>query len=371
MFSTIIIFVLILGLLVFVHELGHFIAAKKAGAKIEEFGFGFPPRLYGFKKGETIYSINLIPLGGFVKILGEDGENKKDPRSFGAQRFLAKIGILSAGVTMNVLLAMLLLMIAFKIGIPTAIFEGESDQGMRDTKIQIVEISPDSPAAGVGLKVGDQILKAGFEDIETISELQEIINRNKGVETEVLVKASGEEKKFLITPRNDYPENEGPLGVGLVKTGIISYPFFESIWRGFVATFSLGLTIILAFTEIIKNLLTGQKVGMDVAGPVGIAVMTNQAAKMGLVYLIQFTALLSVNLAIINFLPLPALDGGRVMLLIVEKIRRKPLNQKIERTIHTAGFVALILLMIVVTFRDIFKFKDVFARLWEGIMNLF
>lgn len=371
MITTILIFIFILGLLVFVHELGHFLAAKKAGVKVEEFGFGFPPRLFGFKKGETTYSINWIPLGGFVKILGEDGVSKKDPRSFASQKFLKKIIILAAGVTMNVVLAAVILIIGFKIGLPLALTDDQNNVQFRDPKIQIYQIAPDSPAEQANLKVGDQIIKINGEEPANISTVQNIIKERAGQEVTLKLLSGGENKDLKVIPRVNPPATEGHLGIGLVKTGIVSYSFGQSIVKGVTSVFTLTLTIILAFAEIIKNLVLGEKVALEVAGPVGIAVMTNQAAKMGFVYLLQFTALLSLNLAIINILPLPALDGGRIFFALIEKIRKKPLNQRFEQTVHTIGFSLLILLMAVVTFRDIVKFKDIFINLWQKITHLF
>ncbi|MBU1119068.1 RIP metalloprotease RseP [Patescibacteria group bacterium] len=369
--TTIIIFVLILGLLVLVHELGHFIVAKKAGAKIEEFGIGFPPRLFSVKKGETRYSLNLIPLGGFVKILGEDGDDKKDPRSFASLKYWKKVLVLIAGVSMNMVLAAVLLSIGFKIGLPTAISDDYQNGELRDPKVQVLEVTDGSPAKENDIQIGDQILTISGHEIQTVTDVQQYINENKGVETTVTLKRGDKILDKTLTPRTEYPEDEGATGVALVRTAIVSYPFFESIWKGIVATLSLTITIVVTFAEIIKNLLVGEKASLDVAGPVGIAVMTNQAAKMGIPYLLQFTALLSVNLAIINILPIPALDGGRLLFATVEKIRRKPMNKKTENMVHLIGFTVLMLLMVVVTFRDVIKFKDIFFNFWESIKGIF
>ncbi|MEW6407205.1 MAG: RIP metalloprotease RseP [Patescibacteria group bacterium] len=365
MILTIIVFLIILGLLIFVHEFGHFISAKKAGIKVEEFGFGFPPRLFGIKRGETIYSINWIPLGGFVKIYGEDGKGKEDKKSFASRHIWQRAIILTAGVAMNFVLAALLLSIGFKLGLPQ-VLEGD-EKNIKEVKIQLTQIVKNSPADRAGLKVGDEIIALNGKQIENIEEFQKLTKKKAGKEIILQIKRLDERNEIKITPRRHPPENEGALGVALAKTAIISYPWYEALWRGITMTFSITILIIVTFYEIIKNLILGQPLAAELAGPVGIAVLTHQATKMGFVYVLQFTALLSINLAIINILPFPALDGGRLLFLAIEKIRKKPVDQKIENLIHTIGFALLILLMVFVTFRDVTKFKDLFINLWNKI----
>lgn len=372
MIVTILTFLLVLGLLVFVHELGHFLAAKKAGAKVEEFGIGFPPRLFGIKKGETMYSINWVPLGGFVKILGEDGENKDDPQSFASQKFIWKVIILIAGVTMNFLLAIVLLAVGFMYGLPQPVDADLGDSAkIRDVKVTVYPAGSETPAAAAGINQGDQIKKVNAVEISEVQQLVDEINANKGKETTFLIGRGSEDLEVTATPRENPPEGEGSLGIVPVKTGIVSYPFFESIWKGVIAAFGLTYAIIVGFADLIGRLFSGSGAGADLAGPVGIAAMTGQAAKLGFAYVLQLTVLLSINLAILNILPFPALDGGRLLLVIVEKIRKKPLNQKLEHMIHAGGFIFLILVMLVVTFRDVWKFRDSFINLWNSFTGLF
>ncbi len=372
MLLSIVTFILVLGLLVFIHELGHFLAAKKAGAKVEEFGLGFPPKIFGIKKGETEYTINWIPLGGFVKILGEDGENKKDPQSFASQKFHWKVIILIAGVTMNFLLAIVLLSIGFMWGLPQPV---EGDLGetarIRDVKVAVYPVGEDTPAALAGIKQGDEVVAINGIEISEVDQLVDVINEHKGEETAFSILRGSEELEITATPRENPPEGEGSLGIYPVKTGSVSYPFFESIWRGIKTTFALTGAIVVGFVDILRNLFAGKGTGADLAGPVGIAAMTGQAAKLGFGYVIQLTVLLSINLAILNILPFPALDGGRLLLVIVERIRNKPLNQRLEYIIHASGFIFLLLLMLVVTFRDVWKFRDVFTNIWNSLTALF
>ncbi len=365
MFTTIIAFILILGLLILVHEFGHFIVAKKSGAKVEEFGLGFPPRLFGVRKGETLYSLNLFPIGGFVKIHGEEGkpagDKNKDPdadRAFYNKPASIRAAILVAGVTMNLVLAIFLLGLGHWIGLPTAIEESEVNK-YDGVKVQITQIAENSPAQAVDLKIGDQVKKMETDgqilEIGSVSDIQNFVERYQGENINVIIqRGSGMIEKEMV-PRINFPDNEGPLGIGLVNTAIVSYPWYESLIKGFVKTFQLFGLIIVVFADIIWNIFTTGQVGVDIAGPVGIFNLTGQAAQLGFIYLLQLTAIISINLAIINILPFPALDGGRLLFLAIEKIKGSPVNQKIEGIAHTAGFFFLILLMIAITWRDIVR----------------
>ncbi|MBT5338030.1 RIP metalloprotease RseP [Candidatus Falkowbacteria bacterium] len=383
---TLIVFIIILGVMVFFHELGHFWTARKLGVKCDEFGFGFPPRIFGWRKvngkrkffwgnkateeiksDDTIYSMNWIPLGGFVKIKGEDGESKADPDSFGGKKAWKRATILSAGVTMNVILAAVCLIIAFMIGAPQVIDGDLAQAHIQNPKVQIMSILEDSPAEEIGLKMGDVVLSINGEKFTEVQAVQDYIDQNEEEPLNFTIKRLDEEMEFTVSAVEIEELSEKAVGIGLAKTGTVSYPWYQSIWLGIKATIIMFVQIIVAFYTVIKNAIVGQPLGIDVAGPVGIAVMTGQVARMGFVYILQFTALLSLNLAIINFLPLPALDGGRVLFLIVEKLRGKPIKQKTEQIVHAAGFAFLMLLVVVVTGRDLLRFKDFFITLWEKI----
>ena len=383
---TLLVFIIILGVMVFFHELGHFWTARKMGVKCDEFGFGFPPRIFGWRKvngkrkffwgnkdteeiksDDTIYSMNWIPLGGFVKIKGEDGESKVDPDSFGSKKAWKRAAILSAGVTMNVILAAVCLIIAFMIGAPQVI-DGDLEQAhIQNPKVQIMTVLKDSPAEESGLKMGDVLLGINGESFTEVQAVQDYIDQNEEEPLNFAIKRLDEEMEFTVTAIEIEELSQKAVGIGLAKTGTVSYPWYQSIWLGIRATAVMFVQIILAFYTVIKNAIVGQPLGIDVAGPVGIAVMTGQVARMGFVYILQFTALLSLNLAIINFLPLPALDGGRVLFLIIEKLRGKPIKQKTEQIVHAAGFAFLMLLVVVVTGRDLMRFKEFFITLWQKI----
>lgn len=376
--TTIILFLLILGVIVFVHELGHFMMAKLYGVKVEEFALGFPPRIFSFKKGETEYSLNAVPLGGYCKIVGEDGEDKDNPRSFGSKSIGKRFLILSAGVIMNFALAFVIFSAIFMAGFPQnvtneslSIIKSENSQGsseankviqmegaksVRDVKIQISEVKKDTPADEAGLEAGDTIVKAGEKEIKSIEDLQGYTEENLGEPVVLSIVRGKENITKEITPRVEYPDGEGAMGVSLVKTAVVSYAPLEAIRKGYEYTVHLTIFIIMAFATIIWGLVTTGKTAADVSGPIGIAVMTQQAASMGFITVLNFTALISVNLAIINALPFPALDGGRLLFLMVEKIKGSPINQRWEAKANNVGFALLMLLMLVVTFKDIAKF---------------
>lgn len=366
---TIIIFILILGLLVFVHELGHFIMAKRAGMDVEEFGFGFPPRIFGVRKGGTLYSFNWIPLGGFVKIVGEDGSDTEDPKSFAHKSFGARFSVLIAGVTMNFILAWVLISLGLGLGLPTAIGDPAdlpASATVKDVNVSIIEINPNTPADQAGFRIGDSITHINGEQILSIEQTSSLASANAGSETVYTIKRGGDVFERTVVPRVEHPNEEGPIGISVSSVARVSYPWHETLPRGLIATLNLVIAILSAFGSIIGRLFSGMGVSADLAGPVGIAVLTRDVAQLGFIYLVQFTAVLSVNLAIINAVPFPALDGGRIFFLLIEKVRGKKMKVSSEQIANTAGFVFLLLLMVLVTVKDFGRFNII-----ERIVNLF
>ena len=356
---TAIIFIIIIGILVFVHEFGHFVMAKRAGMKVEEFGFGFPPRIFGIKKGETIYSLNWIPFGGFVKIFGESGEGEDSPRSFVSKSIWARSKVIVAGVVMNIILAAVLLGFGNIFGLRTAIPEDPSLKA-ENIKVQIVYVSPDSPAQNVGLEALDEIV--GFKEgsrliqIKNIKETQEYIKNSLGKEITMIIRRGDIDLEEKIVPRINPPAGDGAVGISLAVTGILKYPWYQAFYKGITQTAFLTSATVGGYAGIIKNIFISGSTGAELSGPIGIAIYTGKAAKIGFTYLMQFTALISVNLAVLNIIPFPALDGGRLLFIIVEKFKGKPISRKVENMINGIGFSALILLMIYVTSKDIIKF---------------
>jgi len=370
---TFITFVLVLSLLVFVHELGHFWTARKFGVKAEEFGFGLPPRFFGVYKdkngrwkkvfgskqvedaGDTVYSFNWLPLGGFVKIKGEDGEGANEIDSFAHQNIGKRAIILLAGVTMNILLAGFLLSFGYMIGLPQAIDKNDERAEVLNRQIQIMQVIKDSPAEKAEIKTGDTILSIDEIIFSKYDDLQKYVDQNTGKGIIYKIKRGEKELEIPIIPEYRQETGRGGIGVVITETGLVKYSFFWSFVNGFQYAFIMLWVILVAFYDLLKGLIMGEGVGADIAGPVGIAVLTGQVARMGLVYIMQFTAVLSVNLAIINALPFPALDGGRVLFLIIEKIKGSPVNKDLENTIHYIGFALLMLLIVVVTYKDVIK----------------
>jgi regulator of sigma E protease len=387
MFITIIIFVVVLSILVFVHEMGHFFTAKKMGAKVEEFGFGLPPRAVGVYKKDgkwkwvgkktakeeafdtTIYSINWLPIGGFVQIKGENGEGVEESDSFACKPIWQRAIMLSAGVLMNIVLCMVLLIIIFMAGSPTAINDNMADSAViSNAQVRIWSVIDDAPAQAAGMEAGDVVVKINDQDISRRVEMQELLDDKEGETVVIAIDRDGKEL-VLDVGVVAYQDIVG-IGVSVMETATVRYPWYLAIWQGIKTTFIWLAAIITAFVLIIKNLIIGAPIGVEVAGPVGIAVMTGQAAQMGWVYIMQFTALLSINLAIVNILPVPALDGGRLVFLLVEKIRGKPASQKWEAMAHNTGFMLLMLLVLFVTYKDIVRYGGEFLKRIGSLVGL-
>ncbi len=351
--GTILLFIVVLSLLVFVHELGHFLVAKKMGMKVEEFGFGFPPRAVGIKKGDTIYSINWIPLGGFVRIKGESGIDREDADSFSSKKAWQRFLVLIAGVMMNLFTAVVIFSIGFMIGLPTMIDSHlPASATIKERVLSVATVVKDSSAAIAGIKEGDVINSIDGQTFQTAETARSYLLEKGSGGVELVVK--GQDQK-IQTQKLTATSIEGKqlIGIGLVETGLVSYSFFPAIGHAVVATGEFTGQILNAFGQMIMSLVRGHGPGVELSGPVGIAVLTGRVAAMGFVYLLQFVALLSINLAVINVLPLPALDGGRILFLIIEKLSGRPVNQKIETVVHNLGFGLLMLLVIFVTYKDI------------------
>lgn len=359
---TILLFIVVLGIVVLAHEWGHFFAARKFGIRVDEFGFGFPPRVLGKKIGETLYSFNLIPLGGFVKIHGEGGEEASDPASFVSHPVWHRILVVIAGVLMNMVLAWVLFSFGHVMGIPAI---ADEEQPFPDAKVTITNIAGESPAARAGLAFGNIIQEVRLGGLavtpKTSSELIEFVRAHAGDSMTFMVlpgagSLPSEVKIITITSRKDPPEGQGPLGIALADIGTLRSPWYrapiegaKTLWHAIRATGG-------AFVELIQTVTTEQSIPEGVSGPLGLFALTSQTTRLGIAYFIQFVALLSVNLGVLNILPFPALDGGRLLFLLVEAVRGKAVHFRYERLIHTLGFVLLLMLVIFVSFRDVQRF---------------
>jgi len=388
---TVIIFILILSILVLAHEWGHFVTARKSGMRVYEFGIGFPPRAIGaykdsktgkwvWVKGKgksdlqktvsgnenkedmeypgTLYSINWLPLGGFVRIKGENGEEANDTDSFGHQKAWKRIIVLAAGVFMNVVLAGVVLGIGFMVGLPSdtsmGLPSGATLKG--EPKVMVQMVDKNSPADEVGVKYGDQVLLVGGVEVKKVDDLINYLQTQavEGQETEIKINREGEELSLFIKPQFigdlvDYPR----FGFSPADVGIVRYPWYLAIYKGFVAAIFGLINIFIIFYYLIKNLILGHGLMMEVSGPVGIAKMVGDSTKLGFSYLLNVTAMISLSLAAINILPIPALDGGRILFVVIEKIIGRPVPMKYEQLAHSIGFVLLMVLIVMVTGRDI------------------
>jgi len=315
----------------------------------------------------TVYSINLLPLGGFCRIKGEEGGVSSDADSYAVKNFWQKSVVMAGGVIMNILLAAVLLVIGFMIGLPQMTANLTDVSQVKDIKLEIMGVLPGKPAAMAGLQAGDAIIELDEVVYPRLKQMQDYVDEHKKDLISVSVQRGDQVITKTIRPVVYEDTGKGGLGVSIIETGVVSYPWYKAIYHG-VATTGLYLKeIVVAFFYFFKGLFTGAGVADAVAGPVGIAVMTGKVARLGLLYLIQFTAVLSLNLAIINILPLPALDGGRLFFLFINKLRRRPISQKIEQNIHLIGFNLLILLVIIVTIKDVGAFRGVFMNLLNKV----
>lgn len=344
-FLTLLAFVIILGLLIFVHELGHFLTAKTAGVKVEEFAFGFPPRVICVKRGETKYCINAIPFGGYVKMLGEDGA-ADSPRSFSHKKPSRRFIISVAGVLMNFVLAGVLFSIGYMIGMSPIRLDPADLNGKATNEVIISQVFDGSAAQRAGLAAGDQII--GFESAE---ELSRFTKENVGKKVDFETRRSGGTIPLSIQLSED---KNSPLGVGVGTATLVKLSFFKAIYFGFKDMILTTGYILALLWNLIVGLFRERKVAGGVAGPVGIFNITGEAVKLGIVYLVQLAGLLSINLGLVNILPFPALDGGRAILILAEGIaRRKVIKEEIESILHTVGFAILIILISAITIKEI------------------
>lgn len=342
---TLIAFLIILGLLIFVHEAGHFIAAKLSGVKVEEFAFGFPPRLVCKKRGDTNYCINLFPVGGYVKMLGED-EDSESPRSFSKKKARFRLIIIVAGVIMNFILGGILLSIGYGIGMSPISVPDSQFSGGKTNQVVIAGVNKNSPAELADLKPGDIV--QGFTDIEEFASYTKANLNNK---ITLSIDRGGKQIEKNISVSSDA---SAPIGVGLVNVAKVKLSFFAAIYFGFKDMVLTSKNIVVALYLIVVGLFTTGKVGEAVSGPVGIFNITGQAVKLGFIYILQLAALLSINLGIINLVPFPGLDGSRALIVFLEGVfRKKVIKSEVESYLHMIGFIILILLIVLITFKDI------------------
>lgn len=362
---TIIAFIVIFSVLILVHEWGHFKMARRAGIKVEEFGIGLPPRakaLYTDKKG-TVYSLNWIPFGGYVRMYGEDsGDPKilKNKDSFASKSLPQRAAVIVAGVVMNFILAWALITVGFSIGMKPFLVTQEDiavqiEAGNIKTRpaLYVHEIVTDSPAQTGGIEAGDAIIglngRAELPEAETLGE-----SLKKGVANELTLWRGGKERTVTVVPNQ-----AGQIGVSIsaermiTEVGKVRYPFYQAPFKALGEVGRLSILTVKMMGNVVVNLVSKFTVPEGVAGPVGIARMTHTFVREGLMALLQFTALISISLGVINIMPFPALDGGRLLFIIFEIILRRRPSPKWEGAVHTIGFGLLMLMILAVTWHDI------------------
>lgn len=365
---TILLFFIMLGALVFVHELGHFLSAKKAGIRVDEFALGFPPRVMSKKVGETVYALNLIPFGGYVKIFGEDGAEaganvQDDARAFIKKPKWVQATVLCSGVLGNIIFAWLLLSATFLVGVPSSA-DGRYGDAVQEPKLTITSVLSDSPAGRAGLEMGDIIWSITEEQTEGVFR-----KRSEGYDAEsarvfighaespltIQYERGAEMQSVTVVPKEGIIIGKKAIGVTLDAVGVVRFGIFRSVYEGFLMTLDLLREITMGLVHFVGQAFLGNANLGEITGPVGIAGLVGEARILGFVYLLSFTAFISLNLAVINLLPLPALDGGRLLFLGIEAILRRPLPERLTRVLNTTGFCLLLLVMFLITYRDIMK----------------
>lgn len=344
----------LLGLIV-LHEFGHFVMAKKFGVDVEEFGIGYPPRIIGKKFGNTIYSLNLIPFGAFVKIRGEEG-GIEDYHSFTGKPLWQRALIILGGVVAFWIIAAVILSVVFALGMPTPVLDGDN-HNLINPKIQVTFISPKSPAEEAGLKPLDTILKIksdrGQIETDKVGEVIGFINANKGEKVTLTIDRWGKVSDITLVPRVSVKPGEGAIGIGLARMALVPYPWYEAPFRALDATWRITLSVASSVFNIFNQLFQGKALPSEATpmGPVGIFDFLRNAFLLGVNYFLYFVALISISLAVFNLLPIPALDGGKMLFLGIEFVMKKPVPPKIEQNITAAFFFALIILMLFVTIK--------------------
>ncbi|MAZ40556.1 hypothetical protein CL654_00355 [bacterium] len=355
------VFIIILSILVLSHEFGHFWVAKKSGMRVDEFGFGFPPKLWGKKYGETEYTINLIPFGGFVKIYGEDDPNPEyqgGGRKFASKSKWAQAAVIVAGVAFNFILAWLLFSIGFMIGFPTPLTE-DTIGIVENPQVLITNVFNESPAEVADLRIGDAVLalsQGGRRiDVQDPSQVSEFVSNSGVGEIAFRILRDGKEEVVTITPAQGILEGRQAIGISLESIGLVSLPPHIALWEGLKKTGQFIWLTVFGFFGIIKDALVGQAGFETISGPIGIYSLVGQAQTLGFTYLLGFTALISISLGIINLVPFPALDGGRLLFLIIEAVKGSPIKPQVANTLNYVGFGILLLLMVLVSYGDLLK----------------
>lgn len=359
---NIILFIVVLSVLVFVHELGHFLFAKMTNTKVHSFAIGFEPTLFKKKIGETTYKLNLIPFGGYVRIHGQDdpAEVTEDrDRAYFAKPIWAKLGILIGGILFNLIFAWLLLSAALGMGTPEVVTDNNESE-LSNISTRILAVQPNSVSQLAGIQVGDEVLGLSFngevvENPSTTKLISLVESDSSGVFSFSVKDTQGELREADIVPVITAGSERPLLGLSVERVGDRELGFFASLGQGLVTTRQMVRDTVEAFRGLITDAVGGRADVSSLTGPVGLVGMVGDAASYGFSYLLFFTALISINLAVLNLIPFPALDGGQILFVLIEGIIRRPIPHKVASIVNMAGFAILILLMVSVTVFDVVK----------------
>ena len=378
---TIIIFIIVLAVIILVHEVGHFLLAKIFGVRVEEFGIGLPPRIWGRKVGETLYSVNWIPLGGFVRMLGEDagdpvpklpdvetdqlGQSNPlpivqsvDDGAFYKKPKWKQALILIAGISFNIIFAWLIISLGFAIGMPAPV--GESVFGAtQNVQTVVTSVLPKSPADVAGLIAGDTIVsvEVGGKPVinPTAENISQTISQSQTGDVTISYKQGDATKTATITPSTDIIKGERLIGISMDELGTLKLSPPLALLEGAHTTYLLIISTAQGLAQFLWQTVTGKSNWSEVSGPNGIATVVGQATQLGFVYLLSLVALISINLALINLVPFPALDGGRLLFVAIEAVTRRPIPPKVAHWLNTAGFILLLALMLFISAHDVFN----------------
>jgi regulator of sigma E protease len=351
--TTVLFIIFCLVILIVFHELGHFLMAKKFGVEVEEFGVGIPPRVFGKKIGETIYSLNWIPLGGFVKLHGED-EKIDDEKSFSTKPIYQRALIVSAGVVAFFIIAFFIFSLYFAIGVRVVVDENTNINEISNPEIIITSTLKNSPAEEAGIKKGDKLLAIDGTATETFEDVEMLLKEKETEEVNIKINRNGEEIILSAFPRESENE-EGALGIAMLMTAEKEYPLYRAPIEGAVMTWKMTSSVLKGFYLLFKSLFTSGAIpkGMEIGGPVAIVNFGADAFSRGLSDFLYFLGAITVSLAVLNILPIPALDGGRLVFLAIEKIKGGPIPEKLEYGLNAIFFVLLLCLMVLITFKDL------------------
>ena len=359
MITTIVIFIFLLFVLVISHECGHFFAARASGIRVEEFGFGIPPRITGFRRGGTLYSINWLPVGGFVKIFGEEGGSSNDPQAFGNKSAWVRGSVLLSGIVANFILAWILLSAVSMIGLPVSIADNEF-ASYPDARLTITDIAAGSPAEKANLKVGDTIEKVavGAEGVShpTVHMLQELAHAHTGEFITLTIKHGEVAGTLSIESRVNPPAGEGPLGIAIDMLRTKKASWYEAPIEGARLSWHVGQLTVSGIRDTIYEVFQGRGGEVQVSGPVGVFFLTQSVREAGFASLLFFVAALSISLGLFNILPIPGLDGGRFLFLLIEVITGKKISERASAIIHGIGLVLLLILIALITRLDIKRY---------------